>query len=414
MVKSSMHYPLALILFLFVMFPYLSLVDTPFDTQPYAILFSFGLLFVMFFLKKDLEIPKVLLMFLFVALTAFVRALVDFDSDSILRSLVGYLSVFLIALGGYHTFKFIKGKHFVGVIFLWFFFGIAQLLVNKSFGSFLVARMSTSEDRGVTSLAVEPSFYAIICVFFLVTNDVLFSRKSYSKKTHNLMFLLISIQILFSQSALGFLIFAIYLVSKFLFNSSLKKKVVSFIMALFVFILGYYLFTNVPSLQQSRVGSLLYLASLDPVNLIFMDGSISDRLSHILISGASLFHSYGLGFGIANFDAHAIFIANNSGQFIYDVTQVHFTLGRIMSAWGTAVFELGVVGLLLPGTFIYIMFKSMKRDPNNKSVYKVALVTIFAVMMTSVPIAFPIFGYLIGVFVYLHMHGDSKVRGGLT
>lgn len=389
-------------LFIACLFPYISLVITPFDTQPYALLFSLLIPITLMIKSKDLSIPRKLIPFFLLFVFSLFRAMLDFHSINVLRSLVGYGSVFFISLAGFYSFKYMKGEHFVYAVKIWFFVGIVQNFFNKSFGSEVVARMSTSLDRGVTSLAVEPSYYAIVCVFFMILNDIFFVQKSYNKKTYNFVFLITTLQVVMSKSALGVIIFAIYLVGRFLFIKSMKRKVLGLLAFSIAFMTIVYLFKEVPELQRTRLAYLIELARINPMNLIYLDGSISDRLSHILVSLASLFHSYGLGFGLANFDTQALYIANNSGDFIRSVTRVHFTYGRIMSGWGTSIFEMGLIGLTLPMSFFSIMISGIKRTHNEmKYVYKVSLFTIFLIMMTSVPLSFPLFSYLIGVFVYL-------------
>lgn len=398
------------ILFLLCLFPYLSPVATPFDTQPYGLLFGFLILIIKFVQNKGLKIPKKLIPYFLIFFFAFVIMLMRSNIIDGIRSLVGYASVAILSLAGYYSFKFVKGKCLLFAVNVWFVFALIQTLINKSFGSFMISRMSTSADRGVTSLAVEPSSYAIMCIFFFVLNDIFFARGDYSKKTYNYIFIITIIQLLLSKAAMGFVLLAIYLVVKVFTTGNILKKLKNLTGFIVIGGIFYYLFTTVQSLREGRVGTLLTKLEGGITDLILKDGSIADRLSHILVSFSSLFHSYGLGYGLATWDEHALEIANNSGEFISEVSSVNFTPGRIMSGWGTAVFELGIVGIVFMVMFFIIMRSGIKHTKGYmRDVYKSTLITIFFTMLMSVPLSFPLFGYLIGAMIQLQ-HEDVAVR----
>lgn len=392
---------LGVFFFFLCLFPYISLIDTPFDTQPYAIAFSFVLLFLLFTLKKDLKLPVILLPFIFVfAYSLFIFLVRSSDWSNGLRSLIGYASVCFIAIGSYHTFNQVKGKHFATAVMIWFIFGVIQLLVNKDFGSFLLSRLSTSDDRGVTSLAVEPSFYSIICIFFFVLNDVFYARGDYSKSIYRILFLLITAQIFFARAGVGIVLFFIYLGAKVISKRKFVNIVTGLIGVLVVFGIVVCLYLYSPSLQLTRVGMLLNYLIHDPIKLIQSDGSIADRLVHIFISHLSLFYSYGIGYGLGNWNEYALEIAFRAGGIVLQLANVNITLsGRIMSGWGTAIFELGIVGILFLASFLFLMRKGWKKTKNQmKSVYLSSAITIFFTMLMAVPLAFPLFGYVIGIF----------------
>lgn len=153
--------------FLAVLFPYVSPVPTPYDTQPWALALSL-LILTMFLGSGRFLLPCPL----WALLISFIYAALIFSFNrgpmlGALRSLVGYASVFCIAGAAYLTARWLRPKVFVGAVLIWALVGFIQLTVYKEFGQQLVPRLSTSAERGVTSLAVEPSYYAITAVFFL-------------------------------------------------------------------------------------------------------------------------------------------------------------------------------------------------------------------------------------------------------
>lgn len=158
-------------------------------------------------------------------------------------------------------------------------------------------------------------------------------------------------------------------------------------------------------LKYSRFGSLLTLATEDPFLLIYTDGSIADRLVHILLSHLSLFYSNGIGLGLGNWSEYSWSIANWIGGFPLELAQVNITeKGRIMSGWGTVIFELGFIGIIFFGTFAYIMYRGYRSgDKNMKSLYLSSFIIIFFIMLNAVSISYPLFGFLIGAFIYIQI-----------
>jgi len=236
------------ILLFLVLFPYLSLIRTPFDTLPFAVIFSI-LIFSIFLIKKDdnLSFPFPLWTLFLIFLYALGIYFINSDYYYGMRSLTGYASVFFITLASYNTFKYINVKNYIFSIYIWLFFGIAQLLFNKNFGRWLVPRMSTSVERGVTSLAVEPSYYATVCIFALILNELFYRNAKYNRKLYYILMCILVFQIIISFSGLGFLFLLVFFFSKCIslifFNRGIKRNQVFFpsiIIPLFIIFLFLY------------------------------------------------------------------------------------------------------------------------------------------------------------------------------
>lgn len=398
----------SVIIFLFCLFPYISFVDTPFDTQPYALIFSLLFLFIIY-IFDDIKIPKLLIPFGIVL--GYSIIMLYFSSDILkgIRNIVGYVSVFFLAIAGWSTFKNIRGKHFIFATVIWLVFGLVQTLIDKRFGGLLISSLRTSDARGVTSLATEPSLYAVICLFFFILNDIFFARGDYSKKIYLSTFLLITVQIFLARAGLGIVLFFIYLFSKMLMQINIFRMITWLFSMLTFGIFFVYLFSTLPSLQVTRLGILVQLFLKDPLSLFLEDASISDRMTHVIVSMVSLPFSYGIGFGLGNWGQFAPDIIPKLGWFIEEMAELNVGLGtKIMSGWGTAIFELGIFGLIFLLSFFYIMNQGIKKTKGNiKKVYISSMITIFFVMLMAIPLSFPLFGYIIGVFT--QMQYDKEI-----
>lgn len=396
------------ILLFLVLFPYLSLIQTPFDTQPFAVIFSI-LIFSILLIRKDnnLSFPFPLWALFLIFLYASCIYLINSHYNTGLRSLVGYASVFFIALASYKTFKYINIKIYFLSIFIWCFFGTIQLLFNKGFGIWLVSNRPTfwSTTRGVTSLAVEPSYYAVICIFALILNELFYISAKYNSKLYYIIMCTLVFQIIISFSGSGFLFLLVFFFSKcislIIFNRGVIKRKRVFFSSIIIPLLVILLFLYLPALQDKRATILLRGALQDPITLLFTDQSIADRISHILLSFYSLFYSYGIGLGLGTWNDYANLLTLSAGGRVESLANVALSIyGRIMSGWGSAIYELGIFGVLFILVFIWIMLVGLSRKKEMKSIYFLSMITIGFAMLMAVPIAFPLYGYTLGAFLY--------------
>lgn len=393
------------ILLFLVLFPYLSLIQTPFDTQPFAVIFSI-LIFSIFLIRKDndLSFPFPLWVLFLIFLYALGIYFVNSNYYYGIRSLVGYASVFFIAFASYKTFKYFNITIYIFSIYIWLFFGIVQLLFNKNFGKWFVPRMSTSIERGVTSLAVEPSYYATVCIFALILNELFYRNAKYNRKLYYILMCILIFQIIISFSGSGFLFLLVFFFSKCIslifFERGIKKHRILFSSTI-IFFLIILLFLYLPALQCTRAGVLLKNTLNDPLTLLFTDQSVADRISHVLLSFYSLFYSHGIGLALGTWGDHANLLTTSAGGKIEEIANVWLsTGGRIMSGWGTVIYEIGIFGVLFIIVFLWIMFTGLRRNKEMKAVYFISMLTIGFIMLMAVPIAFPLFGYTLGAFLY--------------
>lgn len=407
---------LANALFLLVLFPYISFMELPFDTQPYALICS-GVICVTLFASKRADIPKPMFSLLIVMLYAF--ALLPVTSSDLMsgaRSAVGYCSIFFLSFAAYHTFNLVKPKLLIAAVWIWSAVAAVQLLVNKTFASVLLPRMSTSEERGVTSLAVEPSYYAIMCIFMLLMNEVFLSQGRYGKRLYFVLSALLIGQILVSYSGTGILYLMFFFVSKIVSGAIAKgyhKNIARVVPMLAIPAIVVIIFRLIPSLAESRAGMLLNGILSSPMLILFADYSTAQRLSHILISFSSVIQSWGLGFGLGTWEEHAYNVMSNAPEFVsYLVSAQDIALnGRIMSGWGSAVFELGLVGFLPLIVFFQVMVCAIKRQTELRGAAVLSFLMIFLAMLMAVPLAFPFFGYCLGLFMFI-AYGQEKGNAG--
>ena len=392
-------------------FPYLSLIDTPFDTQPYALIFSIIsiVIFSKSIFKYEFKIPLSYMLILLVLAYASVLTLFSDDLLNGARSYVGYISIAVITFATYLLYPYIKGKILLYISLFWLIIGIIQMLFDKTFGNFILPRLSTSDLRGVTSLATEPSYYAIMCIMFFILNDIFHARGDYSKKIYILVFILNFVQLIFSRTGLGFMLLIIYLMCLFVFQGDIKRKLKLFITSTLLLIMMTGLFTLSSDLQQTRLGIIIYRLFNSPSDLLFKDGSIADRFLHIVISHLSIIKNYGMGHGLGQWNDNALELSQSFGEFVHQVALVNITMsGRIMSGWGTAIFELGLIGFLLIVFYFRLMVNIYRKGSDNMKNTIGSFVAFYAVTLMAVPLSFPLIGVILGIMMYESLSNNME------
>jgi hypothetical protein len=400
---------LANLLFLLAAFPYVSIIPLSSDLQPYTLLLAV-VLAAAFLMNpgRPLRLPRpvwVLGLLLFYA--GFVY-LARSEPRYGLRSMAGYASVFFITVAAYKAFPRLKTGTFLFAVSVWAAVGALQVFYRKDFAASLLARMATSSVRGVTSLAVEPSYYAFTCMFFLVLNALLYRRGRYGRRLYHALNVLLYAQIFITYSGMGLVFFALLFATRaveMLVTKSGIKAVAKLAAAGLVFTGLVFLFFRVPSFQNTRAGVILRRAAANPLVLVFLDASISDRATHIVLSFYSLSYTRGLGLGLGTWTDHVEELAGAAGGWAERLAlanRVSTEAGRIMSGWGAAAYELGAVGLVYI-VLVWALILKTARGPGDRParISRAAnLSLLFVMILAAVPLATPLFGFLLGANYY--------------
>ncbi len=369
----------------FSFFPYVTLVSFGSDVQPWSILLVTFLALFLFYSNYKIPIQFIYL-FLPLLYSIFLFPISD-DKLSSFRSLVGYITVAFVPI----VFYYILEKYFDLVVkFLkfttitYFIVGFIQIVYDRNFFSFILNRISTTDTRGVTSLAVEPTFYGIICLFLIL----IFMGLNIKDKNKYIYLLLFQI-IFLAQSSMTVLFLLIFCFYYFLFKLNLKIVSISF---LFIFF-GLLLFSNIEFTSYNlRVINLANKFIEEPLTIFIVDASINDRVSAIYFSIKGFFDNYGIANGFDTFSSYLEKELPKQDTFWW-VSESN----RIMSYYGGILFELGFIGLLIPIIYSLIIIKAYRYDIKSGFLY---LFFINSILMTAIPLSFPLVGVYIATLLY--------------
>ena len=243
-IKCKTMYLKDLLLYLFCGLPFLSLfIPFPMDIQPYALLMATIYLCIIGNIRIKKETILIFAICMFASVFAVISMLED-RSDSeifmIIRKVFNYISFFVVSLSVYNSFCKTNGlvERWIKILILiWLVVGLIQTFWTPYFMKEFVANMRTSGNRGVTSLASEPSFYGYMMIFM----GFLASR--FKKRRDRIVFEgLCLLQIIFLAKSAVTLIYLVvfigfYAIVSFFSNQKISfERLRMFIIAGFLFI----------------------------------------------------------------------------------------------------------------------------------------------------------------------------------
>lgn len=380
--RKFFYFVSSLFLF-FVFFPYLKVFPIRSDTQPGALCLGF----FVFILVKNKKLPRTILILLLPLMLAVALSFVSGVEMLSIRSILNYVSVFFISSATYFIFRLRGGftkKWIPIVVYSWFMVGCLQTFLSATFAHFLLSRASDAyTGRGVIGLAPEPTQYACVCIFLMMLSYLHHPEK-------RLLPILLLIQILFfAKSSLAVLLLFCFGVYYLICKLSIKRLLVVAVAGY----AGFFLLMG-PLFAGTRLQTLLLKMPLlieNPWLLVLSDASILDRYFHIYLSIKGCIEFVGIPHG---FRLWTDYLLQNL-QF-YGIT-TYVTKERIMSGYGGALFELGLMGAIVPISLGLALKKYFKAA---KSSFVFSALSLTTLMFTPIPLGYPVFGFLIGYLCY--------------
>ncbi len=305
-----------------------------------------------------------------------------------LRNAIGYLGLFVY---GNVFFRFYsRGDRDLLILMtnlavaLCLIVAVVQHLVARDFFTFLVSHSRTTLTRGVTSIMPEPS--AFINNIALMLLLIFFTKKQVDLTKKNF---LVGAAFLSAAAFLGSSLSSIIIVGLCLAILFIHRIV--FLPIVIIVVAFFSVFAFDPDLfsMRFRIVGLLRYAFSDPFTLIFRDNSANDRLAHILGSIYGFIESGGMPHGFSAWTTYVIspiktwhLFKNN--DFISDQ--------RVMSALGSAFFELGALALLP----VFSIFFSLAKLYGRRGL-QIGLGIFCFLWMNPISLNTPLLGMLLGV-----------------
>lgn len=193
------------------MFPYLGFGLLSTDTQPWSLIVSVTILFILIIKTGKIKLPYEYYGFIIVLIIVLVYFLfgIVFLTPNIPKGIISfsyYTTIPLVALAVYNIgLPNNIQKHLLYAISIWFLAAILQLFYPEII-DFIVGGTRSSAIRGVTSLSPEPTWYARSIVLILLLAFILSESNLIQNKILKVIIFISIVQVvLFSFSGTGFI-----------------------------------------------------------------------------------------------------------------------------------------------------------------------------------------------------------------
>lgn len=363
-----------------VFFPFLAPIPFKTDVQPYAVVIATILLFS----SEDQRVPRLLCGLLLPVFAALGCVILQHFSGYGIRAFFGYWSLFINAAAGYIVCRrdprlIVKWMLVASVA--WLLIGIVEQFIDRSMMRVLIPNTSTDSSRGVTSLATEPSFYGIFGFFMILLARVM------GRETKLLRWSWFGQIFLLARSVMGVLAVALEVAAREIVR--LRPKYLALLGAACMgLIWGIH---EIPSDLNVRELYLIVTILNNPISLITGDVSVNARLDYMLYSVKGFVDAFGMPHGFDTFGAYINRLVMNDPNVIW--------LGedpagmRIMSGYGSALFELGWFGVAIPTVLTACAWKRFRGDWREFLSFAIAL---NVVMFSAIQLSLPLIGLLAG------------------
>lgn len=368
-----------IVFYIFCFFPFISLTgNSSHDVQPYCLVYTI-FLFAIECVCGGIRVNKTMRnLYLTIILGIVMGMLVTiilngFNFSGVLRYLATYCGLILISYMSYTICVKNNGldeKLIKACINIWLIVGMIQLFMPGEVISAIVANARTSNNRGVVSMASEPSFYGYMCIFL-----GLFVLEFSSQRVIYMINLLFQIIFLAKSSVtMLYLIILFGLIGlHFIGKASIKKKLMSVsVLCCTVWGVGE-LIRHIDSNQRMVIFLTVLYSGNDFFTIISqlgMDGSISIRFYNVWICIQGFISYVGFPHG--------------------------FRTGKIQSGYGSMLYTMGWIGAII----IFLIYQLVGSAYRNKMAKSVIPVFLTIILFSAIQLSNPVIGFLIGFYMY--------------
>jgi hypothetical protein len=367
----------------FSLFPYLKVISLPVDTQPTGLALGMILMLLMRQHQADAGV-WVLGGIMAVAILLFVTGDVELSA---IRNIIGYVSIFVFS---YLFFNISISNREILLrciniaIILWCLIGLMQVVFGRGFLVFLISDARTTDGRGVTSLAPEPTYYGSQMLFLLLSHMMLgLRRRIVGVCLFTILFLAISSQV----------VLIIILATTACLPFLLGRRGFGFVLFSAILICGvaYGLFEDYK--DQYRILTLIDIVIKNPTGLLLVDASANERFAAIYVSFKSFFANLFLPHGISGDYYYEAFLdlKKSNPEFLWAAAPNKSNL----SGAGRIAFELGAVFFI----FIGVVAVSVWRLSAPIALRVFVGVAFMLLTVTAIPLAHPMLGAVLGIMM---------------
>lgn len=369
------------------------------DSQPFPILAASVFLGVMGIRSLKIYFPLILRWIAFLLTLGLISGLIrGFELDfTIARAVVMYMAV-PIYISAYMLY-FLKFHIPINILILtniiWLMVGVAQLFIPDIVGAIVSSR--TTLDRGVTSLAPEPTFFGVYLFF---VSWIYFIVTDYRPQARLLVLVAINFiaVVLLAMSSMVLVYIILSACFVFLYKSfKFKAKHFIIISLLLALVLLAFSFVLDGYLEETRLSRFVSFLMDNPWLFFEIDASANSRLAGIVLPLHGFFTNIFLPGGLFSYPKMTEYLVSSfyGNFFFYD-----YSNPKINSWLGALLFELGIFGFIVFGILLVKSFEF-------RLIRILELTFLVVVLLTAIPIAFPFIPFIFAIFILRKRSADS-------
>lgn len=385
--------------FFFALMPYVSPIPLGSDVQILTGLIGYIILGILLLKNKFIVSPRE---FIILLLSLFFIIYINPDESTYqFRKAIGPLYAFGVYFVAKNFKDSINLKTLDIVLLIYFSGAIVQYfspsVFELTFERFIrESKYFASGTRGVTSLAPEPSFLGIVCIYILLIQDWLYARHSIVKDRMYYIRLAGGVlMILLSKSGAGYILLFLYFLSKV--TMYIRKY---WLLILIIGSTGIAVVINSDRVSGNKgLSDLLgILKSTSPKDLLRVS-SLSNRVNPVIVGiVGAIEEPLGRGNGAFTTQAAKVYLDNGIDQ-IYPSYMRDRLLYEVssdsVSTFGKYIFEYGIFFLI----YLVLILAGLKFTETG--LFTVFL--LFTGILFSLPIVYPPLWLIFGMF-------DRKIR----
>ena len=359
-----------------LLFPYVSVIPTGSDTQPWALI---GSLFLLFLWSPRIVGIHIALFLMCAA--ASLMLLTEGGGLGAVRNLLGYVSMFTIAVIATQAMRDEqKVARLIDIaIIAWLVVGLVQRIIYKDAFTFLVWSARTDASRGVIGLSPEPTYFASMVLLMVLWRSLIGIKRWH-------IVALVVVTIALASSSQVFLVLlgastvaAIAYWRRYLWLSASLAIIAASGIAFFI-----------QTAKESRISQLIVLALDNPGLILSQDQSANERFVHIFAGLYSVVAHGGVPAGILSVP-WTIYVNRVIHEFP-GLLWVPQGGDRIMSAMGALFYQMGFLCAPLIIGIIAALVR-WREDARFKMIWAAAFALI---MLTALPLGHPLIGCILG------------------
>ena len=389
------------LLFIFAsLMPWTHLSTNNLDSQPWPLLLA--ILFI-FSQGLRLRIPLAYLLASMLLTIGVVTALFFTErpgSFLVFRAIANYSTIAAIFLASYVFYRNYGFPYrlIIATNLIWLI--VAGMEIVSPDISSALSTLRTTPDRGVTSLAPEPTFFAIY-LFFLSWLIIEQSRSVAFAFAKPLVIANVLSIFFLAQSAMVILYLVLALGSYGFYVVAQSSRFRDALGVAALILLLVVIFSTLLSTLASESRAVNLIAELKNqkslMEIIAVDASVNQRLEAVVFSLYAAFDNVLVPHGFDQFiDKRNELISCCERVFWYRTES-----NKVMSWIGALVFELGLFGLLS-----FLVFCGLAYQSSLGSVIKLGFLTLL--LLSAIPLAFPLIPMLVALMSSKKVHAEKN------